>query len=90
MALDLDNARHRATTILKYRPNSSRVMANVTIDTLHKELHEIRNDLALLKHILSEEYELSAWAKKELEKARSTPEADYVSQEEMERRFPSV
>ena len=43
------------------------------IETLHKEILDIKNDLAYIKNILSEEYELSDEAKKQLEKARKTP-----------------
>ena len=52
-----------------------------TIETIHAELHEIKKDVSFIKNILSEEYELSAEAKKALKEARETPESEYVDLE---------
>jgi hypothetical protein len=47
-------------------------------DSIHQELSDIRKDLEFIKHILSEDYELSENAKRELAKARALPESEYV------------
>lgn len=47
------------------------------IDSLHKDLMDIKKDLDIIKNILSENYELSDFAKKELLIARETPESEY-------------
>lgn len=57
------------------------------IKHIHKDLEEIRQRLSLIQHILSEERELSSWAKKELKKARKAPKTDYISHEELKRRI---
>ncbi len=57
------------------------------IETLHKEILDIKNDLAYIKNILSEEYELSDEAKKQLEIARKTPVSEYISHEEVKKRL---
>ena len=62
-------------------------METVTLDVINKNVMKLRNDMAYLKHILEEEYELSDWAKKELEEARETPDSEYISQEDMEKEF---
>ena len=49
-----------------------------TLEHLHKDLVTVKNDIQLIKNILAEEGELTVWAKKELEKARQTPENEYV------------
>ena len=39
-------------------------MTNLTLDTIYKEIVDIKGEIRLLKHLMEEEYELSAWAKK--------------------------
>lgn len=48
------------------------------IEAIHQDLMDIKKDVEFIKNILSEEYELSDYAKKELKKARKTPEDEYV------------
>ena len=43
--------------------------------------------MQFIKHIVSEEFELSSAAKKELEEARKTPRAEFVKQEDVEKEF---
>lgn len=45
---------------------------------LKKEIQHIRKDLDFIKHVLSENLELSETAKKALKEARQTPVKDYV------------
>ena len=53
-------------------------METVTLETIHKDLEYIKDNIDFLKHVMEEEYELSDWAKKELKKARETPEDKYI------------
>ena len=46
---------------------------------IHKDLESLKRELALIKHILSENYKLSAHAKKRLKKARKTDKSKYIS-----------
>ena len=45
---------------------------------MHQDLEMVKNDLAVIKHILCEEGELSDEAKSRLEKARKTSLSKYV------------
>lgn len=45
---------------------------------LEQELHQIRKDIAYIKAIVAEEFELSDYAKKALQEAREAPESEYV------------
>lgn len=51
------------------------------INTIHKELVVLKRDVALIKSMLREDFELSEHAKRELKKARETPESEYVDLE---------
>ncbi|MEK6946173.1 MAG: hypothetical protein AABX32_01060 [Nanoarchaeota archaeon] len=62
-------------------------MANVSLETIHKELADIKGDLKFLKHIMKEEYELSGWSKKELAESRKVPDSDLISHEEVRKRI---
>lgn len=50
-----------------------------TLEHLHKELMDVKTDVALIKHILVEEGELTSWAKNQLKEARQTPEHDHIN-----------
>ena len=60
-------------------------METVSLETIHKELHDLKKDIEFLKHIMSEEFELSEWAKKELAEARKVPDSDLISHEEVKK-----
>lgn len=62
-------------------------MATVTLKKVYEDVKEIKQQLKKLSLVLEEDFELSEHAKKELEEARKTPRADYVSQKEMEKEF---
>jgi hypothetical protein len=49
-----------------------------TIEQVHKELHDLRKDIELIKTFLTEDFELSEHAKKALKKARGTDESKYT------------
>ncbi len=48
------------------------------IKHMHDDLEALKQDVAVIKHILSEEGELSSATKKRLAKARKTPLSNYV------------
>ncbi|MBI4182265.1 MAG: hypothetical protein HY520_04840 [Candidatus Aenigmarchaeota archaeon] len=45
---------------------------------LHRDMVKVKADLALIKHILSEEGDLTPWAKQQLKEARKTDEDRYI------------
>jgi len=53
-------------------------MAEINIKHIHQDILKLQRDISVIKHVLSEEGELTDWAKKALKKARSEPESDYV------------
>ena len=54
-------------------------MESVTLEVINKNIEKLYNEVELIKSILLEEYGLSGWAKKELKKARETPEEEYIN-----------
>ena len=54
------------------------VMAQPSLASVQKELEALREDVAQLKEIVHENYELSERAQKALKKARQTPESAYT------------
>jgi len=58
-----------------------------TIVHMHDDLEELKRDVALIKHILSEEGKLLPAAKIELEEARAIPDSQYISQKELKKRI---
>lgn len=55
-------------------------MANIESEILHmhEDIESLKNDLAVIKHILSQEGKLTDEAKKRLAKARATPDSEYI------------
>lgn len=49
-----------------------------SIEAIHQELVGIKEDLDYIKGILSENFDLSDYAKKALKEARRTPKTKYV------------
>lgn len=62
-------------------------MAEAIIEHMHQDLEELKTDMAVIKHILSEEGRLNSSAKKALVEARATPDNEYVSHEELKKRI---
>jgi len=58
-----------------------------TIEHMHQDLEELKRDIAVIKHILTEEGKLTDYAKKELAKARKTPESEYIKHEDLRKRI---
>ncbi len=65
-------------------------MSDATIVHMHNDLEELKRDIAVIKHILSEEGKLSVSAEKELEEARAVPDSEYVSHKELKKRILKV
>ncbi|MDP4011994.1 MAG: hypothetical protein Q8R00_00090 [Candidatus Nanoarchaeia archaeon] len=53
-------------------------MTETIMEHMHKDLETLKRDIALIKHILTEEGELTKEAKKRLDKARKIPNSKYV------------
>lgn len=62
-------------------------MADVSLKTIHEDLRSLQKDMQFLKHAIAEDFELSKEAKKQLEEARKTPRAGYLSQKDIEKEF---
>ena len=62
-------------------------MALVSLKTIHEDLRSLQKDMQFIKHAIAEDFELSKEAKKQLEEARKTPRAEYVSQKDIEKEF---
>ncbi len=52
-------------------------MQQLNMEHLHKDIITLKRDVAVIKHILSEEGELTEHAKRVLEEARKTPLSEY-------------
>lgn len=59
----------------------------VTLETIHREIKRVQNDLYLLKHIMEEEYELSEKTQEKLNRARKTPRSQYISHEHIKQKL---
>lgn len=53
-------------------------MEKILFEHMHEDIEALKNDVALIKHILSEEGELTEEAKLRLQKARNTAESKYT------------
>lgn len=53
---------------------------------MHADLEELKQDMAIIKHILSEEGRLTEYAQKLLAEARATPGSEYITHEELKKR----
>jgi len=62
-------------------------MSDATIVHMHKDLEELKRDIAVIKHILSEEGKLSVNAEKELEESRAIPESEYIFHKDLKKRI---
>lgn len=62
-------------------------MESVSLKTIHEDLRNLQKDMQFIKHAIAEDFELSKEAKKQLEEARKTPRAEYISQKDIEKEF---
>lgn len=53
-------------------------MEKILFEHMHEDIEALKNDVAVIKHILSEEGELTEEAKLRLQKARNTAESKYT------------
>ncbi len=53
------------------------------IETLHRDIVQLRREVELIRHILEEDYDLDEKARRALEKARKTPKSEYVDLDEL-------
>ncbi len=53
-------------------------MAELIIEHMHKDIETLKRDVSIIKHILSEEGELTEEAEKRLLKARQTHDSEYL------------
>ena len=53
-------------------------MTELSLEHMHEDLETLKQDMALIKHILTEEGHLTEEAKKRLKDARATPNSKYV------------
>lgn len=58
-------------------------MTDMVLEHMHADLEQLKNDVSIIKHILSEEGKLTPWAQKELAKARSEPAASYTDLDDL-------
>ena len=57
------------------------------IEHIHKDLEDLKRDVDVIRHILSEEGKLSEYAKRQLVNARKTPDSDYIKHEDLKKRI---
>jgi len=62
-------------------------MTESVVEHMHADLEVLKCDVAIIKHILSEEGKLTTFAKKSLAEARATLESEYVSHEVLKKRI---
>ena len=61
-----------------YRLIITNITMGTTIESLHEDILGLKEDIAFIKNILTEDLRLSFHAKKGLKKARETPESEYT------------
>lgn len=49
----------------------------ISLERMHKDIEDIKTDIALIKHILSEEGSLTEESKERLKEARAIPLSEY-------------
>lgn len=54
---------------------------------IDKDLEQLKRDVAVIKHILSEEGKLNAHAQRALKEARKTSDSEYISHNELKKRI---
>ena len=62
-------------------------MAQVSLKTIHEDLRNLQKDMQFIKHVITEDFELSKESKKQLAEARKTPRTEYIGQKEIEKEF---
>ncbi|MEK6809201.1 MAG: hypothetical protein AABY40_00860 [Nanoarchaeota archaeon] len=60
---------------------------NSDIKHMHEDLELLKQDIAVIKHVLLQEHRLTSEAIKELEQARKTAQSKYISHEELRKQL---
>ena len=60
----------------------------VTLETIHKDIQKIINELVFLQHVMEEEYELSDEARQKLQSVREhMDKGEYISHETVVKKY---
>jgi len=62
-------------------------MGSASLDNIHEDLVSLQKDVQLIKHIISEDFELNNTTKKALKAARKRPLKTYTAQRDVEKEF---
>ena len=62
-------------------------MNQAVLQHMHTDLEELKKDIAVIKHILTEEGKLSDYAKTALKEARATPDSEYIKHDDLRKRI---
>ena len=62
-------------------------MSEIMTEHMHADLEEIKQDMAIIKHILSEEGRLTEYAQVLLAEARATPDSEYIKHQDLKKRI---
>ena len=62
-------------------------MSDATIEHMHTDIEELKRDIAVIKHILTEEGKITEYTKKTLAEARTIPDSEYTSLKELRKRI---
>jgi len=62
-------------------------MSEAIIKHMHEDLEQLKQDMAVIKHILSEDGKLTTVARKLLEEARATLDSKYISHKDLKKRI---
>lgn len=61
--------------------------ATMELKHIHEDIEVLKRDMAIIKHILSEEGELTEEAEKQLAEAQQTPKSAYISHETLKKQL---
>lgn len=54
---------------------------DLEVSHMHRDMEELKKDIAVIKHVLTQEGELTEEAEKKLEEARDTADSEYIELE---------
>ncbi len=62
-------------------------MGTITLEQIHHDLINLKNEMEHLRTLIQEDYELSDDVVGEIEDSRRRPKHDFISHEEMKKEF---
>ena len=62
-------------------------MTAIALEHMHQDLEDLKKDIAVIKHILSEEGKLTEHALKSVADARAAPDSEYISHKDLTKRL---